>query len=94
MMALATERGKKLFVTGATGYIGAHFVKAAMTAGHEIVALLRVPGMAPRIAWPKAPRWIDGTFDDVTTEQLRGCGVLVHFAAIGVSPQIASCRFG
>lgn len=28
----------KLFVTGATGYIGAHFVKAAAEAGHEIVA--------------------------------------------------------
>lgn len=28
----------KLFVTGATGYIGAHFVKVAAEAGHEIVA--------------------------------------------------------
>ena len=28
----------KLFVTGATGYIGAHFVKVAAEAGHEVVA--------------------------------------------------------
>ena len=28
----------RLFVTGATGYIGAHFVKAASEAGHTIVA--------------------------------------------------------
>ena len=28
----------KLFVTGATGYIGAHFVKTAAEAGHTITA--------------------------------------------------------
>ena len=28
----------KLFVTGATGYIGAHFVKTAAEAGHKVTA--------------------------------------------------------
>jgi nucleoside-diphosphate-sugar epimerase len=46
------ERNMKLFVTGATGFIGSHFLNAAHAAGHEIVALRRSPQSKPRIPVP------------------------------------------
>jgi len=38
----------KLFVTGGTGFIGSHFLNAALKNGHEVVAQHR-PGSKPRI---------------------------------------------
>ena len=31
----------KIFVTGATGYLGYHFVKVAIAQGHEVLCLRR-----------------------------------------------------
>ncbi len=39
----------RLFVTGATGFIGSHFVNQALAAGHEVVALRRTEQSRPRI---------------------------------------------
>ena len=38
---LAAEPGHRIFVTGATGFIGAYFLRAAVAAGHEVDALTR-----------------------------------------------------
>jgi len=38
----------RLFVTGSTGFIGSHFVRAALAAGHEVTAL-RFPGSLPPV---------------------------------------------
>jgi nucleoside-diphosphate-sugar epimerase len=38
----------RLFVTGASGFIGSHFVEQALAAGHEVVALCRPDGNAAR----------------------------------------------
>jgi len=97
----------KLLVTGATGFIGSHFLRAAFAAGHEITAL-RLPGTQPVVpigtdeyrasnvessapathhALPATLRWLDGTLDSVTVENLTGQDALVHLAAYGVSPQ-------
>lgn len=76
----------RLFVTGGTGFIGAHFLKLALAAGHEVVALRR-PGGSPVIPLIDQPRWLDGFLDEVPLSALQGCDALVHFAAQGVSPQ-------
>jgi nucleoside-diphosphate-sugar epimerase len=71
----------KLFVTGATGFIGSHFVNAAHAAGHEIVALRRSPQSRPRIPLTREPVWIEGGLADVSEADLAGCDALVHLAA-------------
>lgn len=38
---MASKTRQRIFVTGATGFIGAHFVHAALMAGHEVHALTR-----------------------------------------------------
>jgi UDP-glucose 4-epimerase len=76
----------KLFVTGGTGFIGSHFVKQALEAGHEVVALRR-DGSEPAIPLECQPLWISGELANVPDETLTGCEALVHLAAQGVSPQ-------
>lgn len=79
----------KIFVTGGTGFIGSHFLNCALAAGHEVVAL-QLPGDQPRIKLLKNPEWMDGSLADDWRSHLAGCQVLVHLAAVGVSPQKAT----
>jgi UDP-glucose 4-epimerase len=79
----------KLFVTGGTGFIGGHFLKAAMAARHDVLALRR-PRSKTRIPLPKEPTWLDGNLDGDWSRELSQCSALVHLAALGVSPQKAS----
>ena len=76
----------RIFVTGGTGFIGSHFVKLALSSGHEVSALRR-PGSKPRIQLPQEPEWIEGSLNDVDSSDFENCAVVVHFAAQGVSPQ-------
>lgn len=76
----------RLFVTGGAGFIGAHFLRQAVAAGHEVVAL-RFPGTRPRIDVPAGVEWRDGDLGGLAAADLAGCGAVVHFAAYGVSPQ-------
>ncbi len=78
-----------LFLTGGTGFIGSHFLRAALVAGHRVVALRR-SGARPCLPLAAEPQWLDGALDTVPADALRGCDALVHFAALGVSPQKAS----
>jgi nucleoside-diphosphate-sugar epimerase len=70
----------KLFVTGATGFIGSHYVNQAHEAGHEIVCLRR-QGSRPRVMLNKEPQWHEGSMEDNWSEALTGCDVFVHLAA-------------
>lgn len=78
----------KLFVTGGTGFIGSHFVKQALEAGQDVVALRR-PGSQPRIELPAQPKWIDGALDGDHAAQLAGVDALVHLAAHTPNPPYA-----
>jgi dihydroflavonol-4-reductase len=42
--AIAEDLGMRIFVTGATGFIGAHFVERALAAGHGVVGMYRSNG--------------------------------------------------
>jgi nucleoside-diphosphate-sugar epimerase len=80
----------KIFVTGGTGFIGSHFLNAAHAAGHEVVALRRSPDSKPRVALEREPFWVEKGMAEVIPGDLSGSDVLVHLAARGVSPQVAT----
>ncbi|MGB0743273.1 MAG: NAD-dependent epimerase/dehydratase family protein [Opitutales bacterium] len=78
----------KIFVTGATGFIGRNFVRHALDLGHEVVALGRT--------WPEEASFgksrereqrIQGGLTSLKAHHFSGCSALVHLAAHGVNPQ-------
>jgi nucleoside-diphosphate-sugar epimerase len=71
----------KIVITGATGFIGTHFTKQALAAGHSVLAIRRSPTSKPRITLEQQPEWLDRALDEVKAEDLKGCDVLVHLAA-------------
>lgn len=75
----------KLLVTGGTGFIGSHFLKAAMVAGHDVIALRR-PGSVPVITLANDVRWLERDWSALGSDDLMGREVLVHFSSQGVSP--------
>lgn len=74
----------KIFVSGATGFIGSHFLRAALQVGHEVTALRQSPMSTPRIHIEGAVAWRNGRLNDVSSDDLRGHDALVHLAAAGV----------
>lgn len=70
----------KLFVTGATGFVGSHFLNQALEAGHEVVALRR-PGSRRRIVLGPDPHWIERQLDEVVPADFEGVDALVHLSA-------------
>jgi dihydroflavonol-4-reductase len=77
----------RILVTGGTGFLGSHSVKALVDAGHEVRLLVR---SAARIAPALSPHGLDGvdhTVGDVTDEHaveraLDGCEAVLHTANV------------
>ena len=78
----------RVLVTGGTGFVGAHTVKAILDAGHEVKLLVRSPD---RIAPTLEPLGIsiapDHVLGDVTdpasvARALDGCDAVVHCASV------------
>jgi UDP-glucose 4-epimerase len=76
----------KLFITGATGFIGSHVLKQALAEGHRVTAL-RYAGEQPKIPLPTEPDWVEGLLSDDWSAELRQCDAILHLAAAGVSMQ-------
>ncbi len=75
---------KTLFITGAGGFIGRHVVARALHDGHAVRALVRDPESTVLSKHPDL-QLVAGSLDTVSDQELRGCDVLVHLAACGVS---------
>lgn len=71
----------KIFLTGATGFIGSHFVNQALEAGHTVLGLRRSPRSHPRIPLIQEPIWLDKSIEKVVAGDLAGFDILVHLAA-------------
>jgi nucleoside-diphosphate-sugar epimerase len=71
----------KIFLTGATGFIGSHFVNQALEAGHTVLGLRRGPTSQPRIPLLQDPLWLDKSMEKVESADFAGYDILVHLAA-------------
>jgi nucleoside-diphosphate-sugar epimerase len=79
----------RIFVTGASGFIGSHFVNHALRSGHEVVAHRRSPDSTPRISLTAEPEWISKSLENIAEADLDGVDCLIHLAAAGISPRTA-----
>lgn len=79
----------KIFVTGGTGFVGANFIKHAIEAGHEVIALKRKKS-TPRIKLNGEPVWIEGELDGEFCEIFNGVELYVHFASHTPNPPYAN----
>ncbi len=72
----------KTFVTGATGFVGAHLVRALCARGDTVSCLVRSPAKARAQAWPPEVRTVRGDLDDVAalTAGCRDAEVIFHLA--------------
>jgi len=80
----------KIFVTGATGFVGAHFARLAHARGHQVIAMRRDASSVPVVAVPTETEWLTKPLEELCVEDFESCQALVHFAATGVSPKPAA----
>nr|MBP8030328.1 NAD-dependent epimerase/dehydratase family protein [Pseudomonadales bacterium] len=77
----------RVLVTGSTGFVGFHVVKALKKSGHTVVALVRSADKAQQL-YSKHGIVLDhlvvGSVSDnrIVREALHGCDAVVHAAAI------------
>lgn len=77
----------RIFVTGATGFIGAHFVERALAEGHEVIGLYRGDGPSHRArieqlrAHGAHLRRGNILQSESFSGAMAGCDVVCHFAA-------------
>ena len=69
----------KLAITGGTGFVGSHLVKAALAAGHRVTALTRRPQPAKdRLTW------VEGDLTDraALKRLVEGADAVIHVAGV------------
>lgn len=77
----------KVLVTGGTGFVGSHTVKAIVDVGHDLRLLVRSPDRLASALEPLGVRDVEHVVGDATdAESVRramdGCDAVVHAAAI------------
>jgi len=73
----------RVFVTGGSGYLGGHLLKALIAQGYEVVAMARSDRAAERVAALGAKPALGG-LDQVAG--LDGCAVVIHAASRFMQP--------
>ena len=77
----------KVLVTGGTGFVGSHSVKAMLDAGHDVRLLVRSSGRVAPALEPLGVSGVDHVVGDATdAESVRramdGCNAVLHAAAV------------
>ena len=72
----------RVFLTGATGYIGSAVLDAALRAGHQVTALVRDPERAERVA-ARGVKPLVGELGHVTAmlPEIAACEAVIHTAS-------------
>ena len=72
----------KIFLTGASGFVGSHLAESLLAAGHQIVGHFRTPQTNHIEAHPHFVIW-SGNLNDVEglSKRLQGMDVVIHCAA-------------
>jgi UDP-glucose 4-epimerase len=72
----------RIFITGATGFIGSYVAYRLLEAGHELVAIARNAEKTPSLSSHPRVRRVPASLYDfgVIREQLAGCEACVHVA--------------
>lgn len=70
----------KIFVTGATGFIGSHLIRHLQHRGHEVWALARQPALT---SFPSGVHVIQGSLENIASweHRLKEVDALAHLAA-------------
>ena len=71
-----------VFVTGGTGFVGAHLVKALRARGDSITCLVRRPALAEQLGWGNDVRLVKGDLNDADAlrEASAGADAVYHVA--------------
>jgi nucleoside-diphosphate-sugar epimerase len=74
----------RVFVTGGTGFVGSHVVRALAARGHVPVCLVRDPRKAAGVFGPEAPALVVGDLTDapVLARGVAGADAIVHVAGL------------
>lgn len=69
----------RIFLTGATGFIGTHLRRALVRNGHQVVGLSRRPPSEE-----EGVAWLQGDINDPETlvDGMSGCGAVIHLVGI------------
>jgi nucleoside-diphosphate-sugar epimerase len=71
----------KIFLTGATGFIGSHFLDSCLAQGHSVVCLVRSAAQVNLIEAKGAQAWVSNPSDQAgLVEILAGMDLLIHAA--------------
>ena len=80
----------KIFVTGATGFIGSYFVNHALSQGAQVWAHRRSIHSQPAVPFRGEVNWVTKNLEELSSEDLKDMTACVHFAACGVTPKPAT----
>src|SRR5690554_718461 len=79
----------RVFMTGATGFVGSHVAEVLQEAGHEVVALVRASSDVAHLS-ALGVEQVVGSLEspDALERALKGCEAVVHVAGMttGKSP--------
>jgi UDP-glucose 4-epimerase len=72
----------RIFMTGATGFIGSHVAYRLLEAGHHLVVIARNPDKTPSLSQHPRVRRVSATLYDapLIAQHLEGCDACVHVA--------------
>jgi len=77
--------GKRVFLTGATGFIGLHVLEALFRSGYDISALYRNEKKIPReLRFHQKIEWVEGEFTDFTSwkDRISGHDIIINCVGI------------